>query len=368
MADLKTIIQITQDQLKKQVPTHQAVLSALDALKPREAEVVARRNGLRDGTIETLQQIGEEYGVSRERVRQIEKQGLKKFREQLAKPPLADILRLAIGLIREAGGVIGTDALVREFLPESQHTPAGTAALRFLLESSQEVVVSPEDKDATACYALTESHVAAADAVSPMLAEELAAKRRPMTPAELLTVFAKRDDLGDHSHLVTEPFVESGLEIGKEFVPAGDGKWGLITWADINPRNIREKTLYVLKEAGTPMHFTDVTEKIRAAKFDAKPVTTQAVHNELINGDQFVLIGRGIYALKDWGYLPGTVSHVISQILTQAAEPVERNEVVHKVLEQRHVSENTILINLQDKSKFTRVGKSAYVVASPTEG
>ncbi len=285
MADLKTIIQITQDQLKKQVPTHQAVLTALDALKGREAETVARRHGLRDGKVETLQEIGEDYGVSRERVRQIEKQGLKKFREQLGKAPLADILKLAVGLVREAGGVIGTESLAREFLPESQQTPAGHAGLRFLLETSEQVVVSPEDRDAAACYALTASHVAAADAVGPMLEEELARVRRAMTPAELLTAFAKRDDLGDHSHLVTEPFVESVLDIGKKFVPAGEGKWGLATWADINPRNIREKTLYVLKEAGTPMHFTDVTERIRAAKFDAKPVTTQAVHNELINGD-----------------------------------------------------------------------------------
>jgi DNA-directed RNA polymerase delta subunit len=365
MADLKTIIQITQDQLKKQVPTHQAVLSALDTLKSREAETVARRHGLRDGKVETLQEIGEGYGVSRERVRQIEKQGLKKFTEQLTKQPLTDILKLAVGLVREAGGVIGVDSLSREFLPESQHTPAGKAALRFLLETSQQVVVSPEDRDAAACYALTESHVAAADAIGPMLAEELTAKRQAMTPAELLTAFAKRDDLGDHSHLVTEPFVESVLEIGKGFVSAGEGTWGLATWADINPRNIREKTLYILKESGTPMHFTDVTEKIRAAGFDDKPVTTQAVHNELINGDQFVLIGRGIYALKEWGYLTGTVSHVIRKILEQAGEPMERNEIVQKVLEQRHVSENTILINLQDKKKFTRVGKSAYVVATP---
>ncbi len=368
MADLKTIIQITQDQLKQQVPTHQAVLAALDTLKPREGEVIARRAGLRDGNVETLQEIGEGYGISRERVRQIEKQGLKQFRERLDQAPLADILKLAVGLVREAGGVIGVEALAREFLPESQHTPAGIAAFTFLLETSEHVVVAPETKEAAAGYGLTKSHLAAADAVRPILMAILKTKRQPLTPAELLTAFATRDDLGDHSHLVTEPFVESVLETGRKFVPAGDDRWGLVDWADINPRNIREKTLYVLKETGTPLHFTDVTEKIRQAKFDAKPVTTQAVHNELINGQQFVLIGRGIYALKEWGYLSGTVAEVIAQILHQTGEPMERKDIVHKVLEQRHVSENTILINLQDKSKFTRIGKSAYVVAAEPAG
>jgi hypothetical protein len=39
------------------------------------------------------------------------------------------------------------------------------------------------------------------------------------------------------------------------------------------------------------------------------------VHNELIRNKDFVLVGRGIYALKEWGYEPGTVSHVIEAIL-----------------------------------------------------
>lgn len=368
MADLKTIIAITQDQLKKQVPTHQAVLSALDKIKPREAEVVARRAGLRDGKVETLQEIGAGYGVSRERIRQIEKQGLEAFAKELHKHPLSDILRLALGLIREAGGVIGTAQLAREFLPDDQHTPAGVNSLNFLLDVSGDVVASGETKAVEAAYGLTQAHLGAADALRPELTAALQERQQPMKPAELLNAVTKRAALGNHAHLVTEPFVESVLDYGQAFVATEEGTYGLASWPDINPKNIREKTLYILKHSEKPMHFKDITEKIRSEKFDAKPVTTQAVHNELINGDDFVLIGRGIYALKEWGYLSGTVADVIKQILKQADGPMERDEVISRVLKQRHVSENTIVINLQNKSKFERVGKSQYVVAGAQEG
>jgi sigma-70-like protein len=365
MADLKTIIQITQDQLKKQVPTHQAVLNALDSLRSREAEVVSRRAGLRDGKVETLQHIGADFKVTRERVRQIESQGLQKFRTELKKKPLADILRLALGLIRDRGGAVSTERLAAEFLPESQQTASGQNALAFLLEQSGEVVTVHESKELRAHYGLTKGHVEAAKATVAALTDILKQNRTSLTPTRLLDAIAKRNGANDQSRLITEPLIESVLEIGLAFVPADDRQWGLATWPDINPKNIREKTLYVLRKVGNPLHFKELTEKIKQSHFDKKPVTTQAVHNELINGDEFVLIGRGIYALGEWGYLPGTVSEVITGVLKKAGRPMEREAIVEAVLKQRHVSRNTILINLQEKSKFARHGKARYELAGP---
>ena len=53
---------------------------ALDTLSPREAEVLKLRFGLTDGTFYTLEQLGNMLGVTRERVRQIEKKALMKLR------------------------------------------------------------------------------------------------------------------------------------------------------------------------------------------------------------------------------------------------------------------------------------------------
>jgi RNA polymerase primary sigma factor len=53
---------------------------ALDTLLPREAEIIKLRFGLYDGTIHTLEQLGEKFGITRERVRQIEKKAIIKLR------------------------------------------------------------------------------------------------------------------------------------------------------------------------------------------------------------------------------------------------------------------------------------------------
>jgi RNA polymerase primary sigma factor len=56
--------------------------SALDALSPREARVLMLRFGLRDGYAQTLEEVGEKFGLTRERVRQIEKEAMDKLRAE----------------------------------------------------------------------------------------------------------------------------------------------------------------------------------------------------------------------------------------------------------------------------------------------
>lgn len=358
MADLKTIISITQQELKRSVPVENAVAESLHTLSTREADVLARRAGLRNKPSETLAHIGDQLKVTRERVRQIEAQARKKLAAIAGDEPLAGIISLATGLVRERGGAVSEEALHRSFLPEAQQTMTGKASLTLVLELAPDLRFNSGDRATRPFYSVSTAHDRAVTQLQPILVEALKATKEPRGGVELHGMLTEQPPEGI-SYLLSEALVESALEIGTAFVPTS-GKWGLAAWPEINPRNIREKTLFMLREVKTPMHFKDITERIRAAKFDDKKVTTQAVHNELINGDEFVLIGRGIYALGEWGYLPGTVADVIAEVLKKAAGPVEREAVVEAVLKQRHVSRNTILINLQDKHHFTRVGKTAY--------
>jgi len=60
----------------------QDMSAALEALTPREARVLTLRFGLRDGCDQTLEQVGEKFGLTRERVRQIEQHALAKLRTE----------------------------------------------------------------------------------------------------------------------------------------------------------------------------------------------------------------------------------------------------------------------------------------------
>jgi RNA polymerase primary sigma factor len=70
----------------------EAVLEALDGLSDREKQVVRLRFGLEDGQARTLEEVGKEFGVTRERIRQIESKTLAKLRHPLRSQKLRDYL------------------------------------------------------------------------------------------------------------------------------------------------------------------------------------------------------------------------------------------------------------------------------------
>jgi hypothetical protein len=107
--------------------------------------------------------------------------------------------------------------------------------------------------------------------------------------------------LSEKGQKIEESLITSSLEVDKRIKRVKEG-FGLMSWRHINPRSIRDKAYIVLKKTTSPLHFVDIANKIAESGFDKKVVTTQAVHNELIRYDQFVLVGRGLYALKEWGY------------------------------------------------------------------
>jgi hypothetical protein len=118
----------------------------------------------------------------------------------------------------------------------------------------------------------------------------------------------------------------------------------------------------MLKKGGEPKHFTAITELINKI-FSDRPAYTQTVHNELIKDARFVLVGRGTYALIEWGYEPGTVEEVIEKILSESKKPLSRKEIIDLVLTKRQVRPNTIVLNLHRSSKVKKTQDGRYVLA-----
>jgi hypothetical protein len=150
----------------------------------------------------------------------------------------------------------------------------------------------------------------------------------------------------------------SCLAVDERLKEIPDG-WGLTEWRFVRPRSIRDKVEIILKKANHPMHFMEIANSIKEASFDHKNVTVQAVHNELIRYPQFVLVGRGLYALREWGYEPGTVADVIENILKKKGA-LSKKQIIEEVSKQRTVKVGTISLNLQKMPYFVRVGRAVY--------
>jgi hypothetical protein len=89
-------------------------------------------------------------------------------------------------------------------------------------------------------------------------------------------------------------------------------------------------------------------------------VKVATIHNELIRNNEFVLIWRWIYVLKEWGYKPGTVLDVIIDVFNKAKLPMSTEEIITKVLKVRQVKTSTIYMNLQNRKYIERVGRNMY--------
>jgi thioredoxin reductase len=97
------------------------------------------------------------------------------------------------------------------------------------------------------------------------------------------------------------------------------------------------------------MHFKEVATSI--SKTFNKKVHPATCHNELIKDSRFVLVGRGMYALSEWGYKAGTARDVITEILKREG-PLSKEDVVEKVNKERYFKKNTILVNLVNTKYF----------------
>lgn len=327
------------------------ILGTID--REREQEIISRRYGLFDRK-ETLEQIGELLGITRERVRQLEKVVMTRLKTAAEKgdlPHVKDMQQQLTGLLLEAGKVARVSDLGAQLTEENSRIDQ--ARISFLAQLSPKITTIDDNDFYFHAAGLTngQNEKTIKDEVSAIIA----AVKKIGEPVQIEKV-AKAIGDDDSKH------VKALASISKELATL-NGRWGLVKWPMVNPKNIRDKIYVILHDSGKPMHFNDIAKTIKDSSFRRKDVTTQAIHNELIKDKRFILIGRGIYALKEWGYSKGTVADVISDVLKKAGEPLHRDEIVKRVLKSRQVKETTILLNLQGKSQFKRTAKATYTLA-----
>lgn len=319
----------------------------------REREIITRRFGLYDRR-ETLEQIGELLGITRERVRQLEK---------------AILIRLKISAEE---GKAGTVTNLEKVFVRTLSEMGRVARVQDLADKLYGKTTNQQERSHVAFIATLAPGLTAIDendhyfgAVG--IAEYGDEKKYRMRVDEIVDLIKKAGEPQTveqlHAQLNYEhpSHVSALASVSKHLAHLKD-TWGLAKWPTVNPKNIRDKIFVILSDNKKPMHFSEIAKSIKSSSFKRRDVTTQAIHNELIKDRRFVLIGRGIYALDNWGYSRGTVSDIISKVLKESKEPLHRDEIVKRVLKSRQVKETTILLNLQSKPQFKRVAKATYTL------
>lgn len=341
-----------------------------NGLNQRQKEIMTRRFGLESGKGETLEAIGKDLGLTRERIRQIVETTLKKIRKDGLALEITKAFSQLKQYLQKNGGLKREDILFSE--PDFNHQQNSASWINFLLALDEGFYRVNESKDFYSFWAVDSKILPLAQKLLRTLQESLEKQKQKKTLdiKELLSI----SGLPGKS---SQQFLKSNLEISKQIMKAADGKYGLKSWPEVNPKGVRDLALLVFKKVKKPLHFIEVANLIdeivlgqpepqefsvvgASAPAMKKKTNFQTVHNQLIKDEQFVLIGRGVYALKEWGYDPGTVKDMISKVLKEAKNPLLEREILKRVLSQRLVKESTILLNLGNKRCFLKQEDGRY--------
>lgn len=336
---------------------------------PRAREVVLRRFGLRDGKRQTLEAIGRDYGITRERVRQIEESGLSVLRQGKVIGRLEPVFGDIAQHLSEHGDLKKEDRLYAdlsyvcfpasefEYLQKEQESldlARCKAAFYLILTLGANFTHLPENDYFHSIWTTNKNSVKAAKKTVDSLVKHLETKKSVLKDAEIF------DFLKSASPGLSDKAAKSYVAVSKHIRQNQLGHFGLMHWPEISPRGVKDKAYIVLKHSGKPLHFCDVTSSINDIFPEGRCAYLQTVHNELIKDQRFVLVGRGLYALAEWGYEPGTVSEIIKDVIQSNGGALAKEEIVKRVMEKRLVKENTVLINLQNRSLFDKDEQGRY--------
>lgn len=326
-----------------------SVLEILKSLNPRTQDIVSRRFGFKTGDIETLESIGQKYNITRERVRQIEEAALREFRKNFDSFNLGDRVLKIKAILQGYENVVREDFLFHEFSGSSQHNKTN-GALVFLMAVSSNFERYPEDDHYHSIWTVKDPfYINKAKEATEKLVHAFKKQNSAVPETELISFFNKVSSEKTNDKKIVLSYLGLHKSMGKNIF----GEAGLVSWSEIRPKGIKDKAFLVLKKINKPLHFREITDAINSHNFDSKKANFQTVHNELIKDKRFVLVGRGLYALSEWGFEAGTVKDVLMSILKKHG-PMARDRIIAKTAEARFVKPNTIVLNLQDKKLFKK--------------
>ncbi|KKR53700.1 MAG: RNA polymerase sigma factor [Parcubacteria group bacterium GW2011_GWA1_40_21] len=333
----------------------QASKKLLSALSDRSKEVMESRYGLgKNDERMTLEAIGQYYGITRERVRQIENHSIAAIRKSKYYTEENSAFDELESLIRSLGGII----VEQDLLDHISKDTTIQNHINFLLVIGHPFKKIKEDEDFKHRWYVNEElsekvHGSLKKVYENLKDEDL------ISETEMIKAFMEHiKDLAEN--LKNEEMVRRWLSISKRVGKNPLGEWGKTASPNISAKGMRDYAFLVIRKHGSPIHFKEVARII--SEVFKKKAHIATCHNELIKDPRFVLVGRGLYALSEWGYMSGVVKDVIRKILEKHG-PLSKEEIIDKVMKERYVKENTITVNLQNPKYFKKNKEGKYTVA-----
>jgi hypothetical protein len=324
----------------------------LSVLTKRGQDVLTSRYGLgAKATKQTLDSIGKKYGITRERVRQIENHSLATIRKSKVykdfEPVFTELKATILGL----GGMVSEKDLLKHFSKDTNIQNH----FHFLLVIGEEFKREKEDEEFKHRWHVDEELSNKIKGALRKLYTKLSDDELVFEGDIISSFLEEVKDLNEKYK--DDEIIKRWLSVSHKIGKNPLGEWGRASSSNVNAKGMRDYAFLVIRKHGSPIHFKEVAKAI--TQYFDKKAHVATTHNELIKDKRFVLVGRGLYALSEWGYMSGVVKDVIHKILEKEG-PLTKEKIIEKVLKERYVKENTILVNLHNPKYFKKGRDNRY--------
>lgn len=327
----------------------------ISGLQSRSSDVIMNRFGLTsDGKRKTLEEIGKKYNITRERVRQVEDAAIAHIKKSAAFKKEQAAFEELKQLVHRLGAIVAE----HELLSHVSKDESTQNHVYFMLELHDAFKKHREDDHFHARWSVDDEmtqkiHDALRKLYGSLGDEDL------IPETEMIKKMLEHlKDVADHYR--DEEIVKRWLSMSKAVSKNPLGEWGRASSPNIRTRGVKDYAFLVMRKHGSPMHFKEVADAI--GKTFGKKIHYATCHNELIKDSRFVLVGRGMYALAEWGYKAGIAREVIEEILEKSG-PLPKDEIVKRVMKERYFKKNTILVNLANTKYFKKNKSGLYTLA-----
>jgi len=315
-------------------------------LADRASDVIMNRFGLTvDGKKKTLEEIGKKYNITRERVRQVEDAAISFIKKSSAYKEEQAVFDELKQLIKKLGSIVAE----HELLAHISKDKATQNHINFFLTLHDSFKRHHEDDH-------FHTHWSVDDELRGTVHDSLKRLYASLNDEDLIPETEMIKKFFDHMKDIAEEYkneeiARRWLAMSKNISKNPLGEWGKTSSPNVRTRGVKDFAFLVMRRHGTPLHFKEVADSI--SKVFGKKVHYATCHNELIKDSRFVLVGRGMYALSEWGYKSGTAREVIRDILKREG-PLSKEEVIKRVNKERYFKTNTILVNLVNPKYFKK--------------
>lgn len=329
--------------------------------KKRDQELFQQKFCFPDGKIPTLEELGRPFGITRERVRQIVKKGIRKFGHWANLIKLEYFWEKIDHVVASGGGVMhlrSLPALLQDEFkwPTAPHSLALGQFLTFWQPSSK----FKDDSD----FITVDCECLSCDQPLEQL-NKLDFSVHASFHIEVLGI-----KLGEHCKTncpwktpvikFHNAFVEQLIDQAEgRFICHGEVVLSRNNWLEKYCNSLEDVACHILESHGKPMHFSEIASQVRSKNQNFSELSDHNLHAAIIRYDKIKIVSRGTYGLKSWDLSSyRSVSSAIEEFIDAEGLPQRRQAIIQHL--EGEFTEGNITAALSTETRFRNIGDGIY--------